>query len=106
MPEKAKPAVVANGGHPSMFVSNWKAHEKNTLQGFLSLNLPSGMVIHNCTFHRKGAAQWIGLPSRQYAKDDGSMSYAPLIEFATKDARERFKAAALEAIARFMEAAQ
>jgi len=89
-----------------MFVSNWKAHEKNTLQGFLSLTLPSGMVIHNCTFHRQGEARWIGLPSRQYAKDGGSIAYAPLIEFATKDAWERFKAAALEAVERFMKAAE
>ena len=89
-----------------MLVSNWQAHQKNTLQSFLSLTLPSGLVIHNCTFHRQGEARWIGLPSRHYVKDDGSTSYAPLVEFATKEARQRFQAEALDAVDRFMDAAR
>jgi hypothetical protein len=60
------------------------------------------MVIHNCTLHRQGAAQWVGLPSRQYQRD-GSTAYAPLIEFTTQEAWQRFKAAALEAVDRFFE---
>ena len=30
-------------------ISNWKPYTKNTLQGFLSLELPSGMIVHDCT---------------------------------------------------------
>ena len=101
MNEKAKPAG-GDGGLRSILVSNWKAHEKNTLRGFLSLTLPSGIVIHNCTLHQKGTVRWIGLPVRQYAKADGSNNYAPVIEFVTKDAGRRFQKAALEAVDAFM----
>jgi hypothetical protein len=102
MPEKAKPAVIPNGGHRSIFVSNWKAHEKNTLQGILSLNLPSGIVIHNCTLHKKGTARWIGLPARDYSAADGKVSWSPMVEFASKESRYAFQDAALEAIDRFL----
>lgn len=105
MPEKAKPAG-ASGGHRELSIADWKAHRKNSLQGFLSLILPSGLVIHNCSLHQRDGARWIGLPARQYVKDDGAKSYAPLIEFTSKDARQRFQAAALEAVDRFMEAAR
>jgi hypothetical protein len=102
MKTDAKPAG-ASGGHRELVVTNWKAHEKNTLRGFLSINLPSGLVIHNCTLHQKNGSRWLGLPARQYVKDDGSTSYTPLIEFATKDARQRFQAAALEAVDHFLD---
>lgn len=100
MSQKAKPAGTS-GGHRELLVTDWKAHKTNTLQGFLSLTLPSGLVIHNCGLHQKGTARWIGLPSRQFRKGDGSTGYSPIIEFATKDAQRRFQAAALEAVDRY-----
>jgi DNA-binding cell septation regulator SpoVG len=102
-PEKAKPAGTS-GGHRDFLITNWKAHRKNTLQGFLSITLPSGLVIHNCTLHESSGVRWIGLPARPYTKDDGSTSYATLIEFSTAETRHRFQTAALEAVGRFMEA--
>ncbi len=100
--EKAKPAG-ASGGHREFLVTNWKAHKKNTLQGFLSIALTSGLAIHNCTLHSRGGSRWIGVPARQYTTADGATSYAPLIEFDSSDARQRFQAEALEAVDRFME---
>ena len=101
MPEKAKPAVVS-GEHRELLVTNWKAYEKNTLRGFLSLSLPSGLVIHNCALHQKDGARWIGLPSRQYTATDGKVSWSPMVEFASKEARYAFQDAALEAVDRFL----
>ena len=40
MSEKAKPAA-ANGGRREMIVSDWNAHQKNTLRGFLSFTTAS-----------------------------------------------------------------
>ena len=79
-------------------VPEWKPFEKNTLRGFLSLELPSGMIIHGCTVHEKNGARWIGLPARQFQKPDGEKSWSPLIEFVSKDSREKFQAAALAAV--------
>ncbi len=85
-----------------MIVSDWNAHQKNTLRGFLSFTTASGMVVHGCTLHQKNDSRCIGLPSRQYTKDDGSITYSPLIEFATKESRQCFQASALEAVDRFV----
>jgi len=93
MTEKAKPAG-SSGGHRDFVVTN-----------FLSLTLPSGLIIHNCTLQEKDGSRWIGLPARPYTKD-GSTSYALLIEFATKEARQPFQTMALEAVDRLMEGAR
>jgi DNA-binding cell septation regulator SpoVG len=102
MSEKAKPAG-GDGGHRAFLVSDWKAYEKGTLRGFLSLTLPSGLVIHNCTLHHKGDSRWIGLPARQFTKDDGTKSFSPIIEFVSNEARNRFRDAAVEAVERHLE---
>jgi DNA-binding cell septation regulator SpoVG len=103
MPEIAKPAGVS-GGHRELLVTSWKAVEKNTLRGFVSFTLPSGLVIHNVSLHEKNGVRWIGLPGRRYTKDDGTASYSPVVEFANNDAREHFRAAALRAVDLFMAA--
>ena len=104
-PEKAKPAGTS-GGHREFSVAHWRGHEKNSLRGFLSLILPSGLVLNDCTYHQKDAARWIGLPARQYTAADGKLSWSPVVEFASKEERSVFQTAALEAVDRFMEAAR
>jgi hypothetical protein len=83
-------------------VTNWRPCRKNTLQAFLTLNLPSGLVIHNCGLHEKNTKRWISFPARQYKKEDGSAGYKGLIEFADRAVSERFQTAALAAVDRFL----
>jgi hypothetical protein len=78
-------------------VSNWKPYTKNTLRGFLSLELPSGMIVQDCALHTKGDSRWIGLPARPYEKD-GEKSWSPIIEFTSKATRDRFQEQALAAV--------
>jgi hypothetical protein len=59
------------------------------------------MILHGCTVHEKNSSRWIGLPAKQYEKD-GSKTWAPLVEFASKEARERFQASALAAFDAYM----
>jgi hypothetical protein len=80
--EKAKPAEGI-GGHREIRISDWKPHSKNTLVGFFSAALPSGMVLHNLMLHEKGEARWIGLPAREWTNDQGIKQFAKLIEFTT-----------------------
>lgn len=101
-PEEAKPAG-ARGGHRESSVTNWKAHEKNTLQAFLTLTLPSGMALQNCTFHQKDRARWIGLPARQSLRADGSPAYSPVVESATTHIGRQFQIAALAPVDQFLE---
>ena len=87
--DRAKPGIIA---------SNFKPFAKNTLVGFITLTLPSGLMIHGCTIHRKNDSRWISLPAREYTKEDNTKSWVPIIEFATDDARKRFQAEAIKAV--------
>jgi hypothetical protein len=78
-------------------VREWIPYAKNSLVGFLSLELPSGMILHGCTVHQKDGSQWVGLPAKQYEKGS-ERTWAPLVEFDSKDAREKFQSAALAAL--------
>ncbi len=87
-------------------VREFKHFQKNTLQAFLSLELPSGMVLHGCTLHKQNDSRWVGVPARQYENSDGEKSWMRLVDFTNKDARERFQAAALAAVDDYLQEAQ
>jgi hypothetical protein len=96
--EKAKPGGLAPAGQRSITVAAWKPRTQNTLRGFFSATLPSGMVLHNLTLHEKGEARWVGLPSREWTNDQGLKQYAKLVEFSDRKTANRFRDAVLEAL--------
>ena len=87
-------------------VSDWCPLRKaDSLQGFLTLTLPSGIVIHDCTWHKRDdGACWIGLPAWQYQKADGSTAWARIVDFADCEAQRRFQKFAKEAVERYFAA--
>ena len=103
MPEKAKPAAVVSG-HRAITVSNWKPLKNGDLRGFLTLTLPSGLVIHNCQLIEVGERRWVCLPSRRFRMADGKVYYEPTVDFVTRKALRNFKRTALEAAERFLKA--
>jgi hypothetical protein len=87
----------------SIEVSKWKPFERATLCGFVSLKLTNiGLEIRSATFHRKNGKAWVGLPSRQYEKDDGSTGYAYIVDFYDKKKRWAFQDAAVKAIEEYI----
>ena len=46
--------------HRFVIATNWKPLERNTLKGFVDLTLPSGLIIHGCSLHRKNESRWMG----------------------------------------------
>jgi hypothetical protein len=78
-------------------VREWRPYQKNTLRGFLSLELPSGLILHGLTLHDKEGRRWVGMPAKSFEKD-GTTTWAPQVEFSSKESRERFQVAAIEAI--------
>jgi hypothetical protein len=90
-------------------VLEFKRFERNTLRGFLSLELPSGMVIHNCALHverGRESSRWVSLPARPFGKPDGGKGWSALIEFNSKASKDRFQAGALAAVDEFMRRSQ
>ena len=70
-----------------------------SLQGFATLQLPSGLVLHDCAFHEGGnGAGWIGMPARSYTTKDGNTSWQRLVDFADRHSHEKFQQAALAAL--------
>lgn len=78
-------------------VTNYRAFQKNTLQGFLTISF-SGLVIKECTHHIKDGKAWIGFPSREFQGRDGDRKWQNLIEFAEGFDRDGFRDAAVKAI--------
>jgi hypothetical protein len=50
----------------------------------------------------KNDSRWIGMPSQKFTKADGSVSFTPVIEFTTDDARRRFQEQAIAAVDRHL----
>jgi len=109
----SQPAKVSDanmhggGGGGNMRASDWRPLERNTLRGFFVLHLPSGLVLHDCTLHRKDDREWVGLPGKPQIGADGlprkdpntgKPLYTVIVELPDRKVRERFQAAALEAV--------
>jgi hypothetical protein len=76
-------------------ISNARKLSKGALRGFFDVELPSGLKLNGCTVLEKGGKKWIGLPSKEWTKADGTKSYVPIVEIPDRDARQKFNDAVL-----------
>ena len=92
---------------PGVMVSDWKARSSGTLVGFFSASLPSGLELHELMVHHRDGSWWLSFPSKPMLAadgaalrdDSGKVRYsAPLVSFATRQARDRFIEQVLEAL--------
>jgi hypothetical protein len=101
--QSAKPAAQLVGdGYRGIHIANWKPHSKNTLRGFFTVTLPSGLILRNLMLHEKGDARWIGFPAREWVNAEGEKQYARFIDFASRAAGDRFRDAVLAALDRHL----
>jgi hypothetical protein len=92
-----------------MRATDWRPLQRGTLQGFVTLNLPSGLVIRDCTLHMSGEKRWVGLPGKPQIDasgatrkgENGKVLYTPVVDI-VPSARERFQAEALRAVDRLI----
>jgi DNA-binding cell septation regulator SpoVG len=89
--------------NPAVVIRAWRLHKKNTLQGFLTVALPSGMILHDLTLHQRDEKQWIGMPAREWANDQGEKQYSRIVEFVDRAAADRFQVVVLEALNKYLE---
>lgn len=107
---------LRNGGAPSGVpapaILEWRPFEKNTLRGFFAVQLPSGMVLHQCTLHRGRNSDWIGFPASAQVRDgqavvlNGKQQYNKLIEIPDRQRRDAFQASVLAALYNHPEVAE
>jgi hypothetical protein len=96
-----KPIITTEPDTNAFKVRSWRPFQKNTLLGFMSMELPSGLVINDITLHEKSGSRWTAMPARQYELN-GEKTWAPVIEFAGKESRAAFQELALSAIDRYL----
>jgi DNA-binding cell septation regulator SpoVG len=80
---------------------------KGNLLGFAKVELPSGMVLHDVTILAGEKGPWASPPSKPMIDRDGAamkdartgkIRYSPLIEFTSKEVRDRFSAGVIEGL--------
>ena len=96
---------------PGAKIRRWQPFRNpaGTVLGFLSIELPSGLVINDAKLMVGPAGKhWIALPAiKQTGKDgeprldaNGKQLWSLIVEFATRDARVRFNELILAALRR------
>jgi hypothetical protein len=95
-------------GHGKLTVicSDWKPLQRNTLQGFASVEVVEmGLVIRDVAIHQKNDRAWAAPPSVPWIKDDrvvrddaGKIKYSIILEFPRKEVRDAFSAAVIHAV--------
>lgn len=88
---------------------SWKAVTKGSLRGFATIEIsPLDLKVHDCVLHVSHGKAWAALPGRpQIDKDgrhrrdvNGKPAYAPIIEWTSRERRDRFSAAVVQLVVR------
>jgi hypothetical protein len=80
-----------------MKATNWRAVGKGSLIGTFSLEMPSGLILHECALFEKGDRRWVAGPSRKIGTGDAA-KYVKLMEFTSRDTSDAFNTDALDAL--------
>ncbi len=76
---------------PGFVISNAKLLRKNSLIGSFDLEMPSGLVVRGAMLFEKDGRRWVNFPSKEWTNADGAKQYFPLLEFASKEIKNRFQ---------------
>jgi hypothetical protein len=87
-------------------ILDWRPMRKNSLLGFAKVEMPSGLVISDVTILTSDRGFWASPPSKPMIDregvamrdDKGKLRYSPIIEFASREIRDRWSAAVIEAL--------
>jgi hypothetical protein len=87
-------------------VEEFRPMRRNTLLGFARIRMPSGTIFHDVNVHCSNGQYWaspaskpqIGRDGTQLRGTNGKPLYVPVVTFATKELRDRFSAAVVEAV--------
>ena len=74
----------------AFIVDEWKPMHRATLRGFCKVTMPSGMILADVAVH---------LDSGNVLRDQaGKVRYSPIVSFASKELRDRFSVAVIDAL--------
>ncbi len=87
-------------------LDDWKPMRRHSLCGFATVTLPSGMILSDVSVHTDSGKSWampaskpmIGRDGNVLRDQAGKVRYSPIVSFASKELRDRFSAAVIEAL--------
>lgn len=90
----------------TVIIEDFRERRANTLRGFLTVRLPSGLVLHDVTLHQGEDGCWVGMPSKPMLDADGNVvrdergriRYVNLINFSTRARRNALSQQILAAV--------
>ncbi|WP_114910734.1 hypothetical protein [Acidibrevibacterium fodinaquatile] len=87
-------------------VSDWKPLRRGTLRGFVTVSMPSGMIVREVSIGQSHGRAWAMPPSKPMIDrngcvmldDAGRRRYSPVIEFISKSVRDRWSSSVVDAL--------
>lgn len=79
-------------------ITNFRKFEKGSLRGFFDVELPSGIVLRECSLHEKDGKRWINPPSRKIEKQGSQATWKRMVDFASSKTASQFRDAVLDAL--------
>ena len=79
-------------------IVRYKPFQRNTMQGFVDIEVESAIIIPGCIHHSKGGKDWVNVPSKK-EKDD---KYYDLVKFPNKDTYWSFQNSCKQALTEYM----
>jgi hypothetical protein len=94
--------------NPPITIAEFKPLYRATLRAFFTAGMPSDLVLHELALHHRDGAWWVQPASKPMLSKDGTalrdesgrIRYSPIVSFRTKEARDRFNRAVLDALRR------
>jgi DNA-binding cell septation regulator SpoVG len=89
-----------------MKILDWRLMQRGALVGSAKIELPSGVIIHDINVMDGASGPWAAMPRRVQVDrngvalrdSEGRVKYAPIIEFATRELRDRFSSEVIAAL--------
>ena len=90
----------------NLVIEEFTSVARNSLRGFAWVRLPSGLILHDTAIHERDGKAWASPASKPMLSRDGTVvrdaagktQYVPIITFASREIRDRFSAAVINAM--------
>ena len=90
-------------------ITDYRRHQSGALQGFATVETPSGFTIHGVAIFDQAGSRWCGLPNKPRLSggkatkaNSGGWITDPVLEIQNKDRKKAFDRAVLAALDRFL----
>jgi hypothetical protein len=93
-----------------MICLDFKPVRKNSLLGFATIQMTSGLILKECTYHSLAGKSWASPPGKPQTDGSGSpmkdekgkAKYVNIVDFASKDVRDKWSGQAVAAVELFL----